>query len=187
MKDDQALRWMRDAARVVSRGHAIEPDELLSEMIVSLGEKGLAPITSKAAAERLARWRLADWQRHHSARSRSRGRGLAMLEGVPLAECKERWQAEQPKHEEPVEPAASTPQMCDMRSLDVWRRLFEREQSRKLGATVRLGDRRVKEMLRQRALQIRDEAPELGLELLEIASEPTVVCQRQGPRSRGIS
>jgi hypothetical protein len=192
LDDATRLRWLQEAASAVARGHAIEADELLSEMVESLLAAGsLHKISNKGNAWQRARWCLATWIRRRKASSPRRGgRTLKALEGTTHEERQRRWKAEQPVHAEPEEPSRpvdQAPQMQDLHSLDVWRRLFEREHSRKLGVPVRLGDRRVKDLLRQRAMQIRHEAPELGLELLEIASAPTVLCARQGPRSRGAA
>lgn len=93
--DALRLTWLRVASQKVARGHRLEPDELLSEMVIALGGQ-LERVTGPAFATRLARWRLADWKRSLSYRSASRGRGLRQLVGAPLSECKERWAAEQP-------------------------------------------------------------------------------------------
>lgn len=161
MKDDQALRWLREASEAISRGHAISADELLSDMVVSLGERGLAVIKNKGNAYQLARWRLVDWKR-----------GLR-----PQV-----WDPEQPTHVEPVEPETPV-EVLDLGDLALWRRRFEREALLR-GQRVHLSDRRVKELLRQRAKALTEADPEIGLALLGIASEPTAVSSRRGPVAR---
>ena len=162
MKDDQALRWMRDAARVVSRGHALEPDELLSDMVVSLkGELG--KIKNYGNAVQLARWRFADWKRAF--------RGPEPVD------------PDQAQHVEPVEPEVPA-ELPDLGDLGVWRRLFERQRSRELGRPVRLSDRRVKEMLLSRAQELSGDAPYMAFKLREIASEQPTVFHRRGPVAR---
>lgn len=164
MKDDQALRWMRDAARVVSAGRGLSADELLSDMVVSLkGELG--KIKNYGNAVQLARWRFADWKRAF--------RGPEPVD------------PEQAQHVEPVEPEVPA-ELPDLGDLAVWRRRFERELTRRAGRPVRLGDRRVKELLRARAKALTEEDPEIGLALLGIASEPSTLYSRRGPVARRV-
>lgn len=159
---EQRLRWLQEAARVMSTGHALTADELLSDMVASLGERGLAPIANKGNAYQLARWRMADWLRTWRA----------------ITSELDEAQTAAPEVDE-VAPDEPT----DLGDLGVWRRLFERQLARELGRPVHLSDRRVKELLRARAKRMKRVAPDMGLELLAIASEPSTVVARRGRRA----
>lgn len=88
MKDDQALRWLREASEAISRGHGVEANELLSEMVLALGKGGLSKIKSKGNAMQRARWCLADMARKELGRTGSRAvrESKAVRRGLYLAE-----------------------------------------------------------------------------------------------------
>jgi len=160
LDDATRLRWLQEAASAVARG--LPADELLSDMVVSL--KGdWSKIGNKGNAYQLARWRFADWKRAH--------RGPEPVD------------PEQEQCALPVEPEAPA-ELPELGDLAVWRRRFERELTRLHGRQVRLSDTRTKELLRRRAKLLADDAPELGLELLAIASEPSTVIARRGRVAR---
>lgn len=69
--DAERLGWLQWAARAVARSRPVEADELLSDMVVSLGAEGVAKIQNRGQAMQLARWRAAN--RAHRALGRTGG------------------------------------------------------------------------------------------------------------------
>lgn len=162
LDDATRLRWLREEARRASRGHRIGVDELVSDMVASLGGS-LVRVGSPRFAAVVARRRVADWQRRQMTIA-SREQPCAAEAASPAAE------AEAPQ------------ELPDLGDFEAWRRHFERVIGRERGAVVHLADRRVKELLRRRARQLRREDPEAGLALLDLASAPIVAKGRAGPR-----
>jgi hypothetical protein len=159
--DRQRLTWLEAAARAVARG-ALPADELLSDMIASLGVRGLDPINNKGHAWQLARWRLADWKRRKPV----------------LALPQDDYNTPQDDQEAPAAPSLPT----DL-ALNAWRSTFERQLTRDLGRPVRLSDRRVKELLRARARRVRHSDPESAATLQAMAAAPATLHLKRGRRA----